>query len=151
MVSIHLKRFLIFCFTQLIIIRICFFIVSYIRLKLYGFIFWDDDLTSIDLLYTAIINPIYFFIINFILTIKYNKDPKIIYILSILIFTFISIQLSYFNWIIIYRSDDWEHSMIYFLQSMIVLPICGIIGIIEYILLKLIIKYKKNKNTYNVA
>jgi hypothetical protein len=149
-ITSNIKMYLLFYFLQLIIIKIIFFIIFYLRFKLYDISFVDWDLESIQLLYDTILNPIYLLAINFILTLKQNKNANIINLLIILICIFIGIKLSFFYWKIIYNSNDWEHSMFFSLQIWITIPLYCIIGVIEYVILRIIIK-RRQKNGKNLS
>jgi hypothetical protein len=143
--SSDMKKFLLYCFPQLVIIKIVLFIVSFIRFKMLNFSFADFDLEEIQNLYDIIYNPVYLFVINFILVLKQNKKSNILNILLILICIFLGIILSYYNWKIIYRSNNWEHGMFYFLEIYIIIPLYCIIGLIEHIILIIIFNKKAKK------
>ena len=146
-ISSDTKKFLLFCFSPLIVIKILFFIISLVRFKLFNPQFWDNDLELIELLYNIILYPIYLLSVNAVLTLKQKRKSSILNILTILICIFTGVIVSYFSWKIIYRISDWEHEMFYFFQLYIFIPLYGIMGIIEHIILLIIFNKRRNKET----
>jgi hypothetical protein len=143
--SPYIKKYLLFHFSQLIIIKILFFVISFIRFKQLNILYFDINFEYFQLIYDIIINPVYLLIINIFFTLKQNKYFKIINLIMIIICIYIGLQLSFFSWKIIYFSDDWEHGMFYSLQIIIFIPIYFIIGIIEYIILNTILLKRQGK------
>jgi hypothetical protein len=142
-ISSDTKKLLLFYFPQLIIIKILFFIILFIRFKIFNSPYTDDDLEMIQLLYDIIINPVYLLVINVILTLKQKRKSNILNILLIIICIFTGIIVSYFNCHIIYPGYDFEHGMFHFLPIYIFIPLYSIIGIIEHIILIIIFNRKQ--------
>jgi hypothetical protein len=107
-------------------------------------------ITSIEILYNIIINPIYLFIINLIHSIKYKIKIYFINILLMVISCLSGIIIHYFNWGItehysLLINPDGD-TLYIFLLMLLIIPIVIIIGLIEQIILLIIYKKKWKKN-----
>ena len=109
------------------------------------------NITSYEIFYNIIINPIYLIIINMINSIKNKRKYFFINVLLMVISCLSGIIIHYFNWGItshysLLINPDGE-TLYMFLLMLLIIPVIIIIGMIEQVILLIINKKKWNYET----